>query len=206
MKRFFEYCRFTAPPRALMADPDAIKDGFDRRAVESGGALFGCWRSLVGLGLARDEGIAVSAYAEEAAARAAPAPDFAGLVCSERRIIEASVRPTSDAPPVYEGVYVFRWFDINAADWEDFRDMSEAAWPNMEQVFDVNICGFWRALDTDAPEASVLLLTRYADLSVWEASRWWRNPDAAADASMSRFKKRNEIIKSTIAYPSLPIL
>ena len=25
------------------------------------------------------------------------------------------------------------------------------------------------------------------DLSVWEASRWWNNPAAAADASMSRF-------------------
>jgi hypothetical protein len=206
MKQFFEYCRFTAPPRALMDDPNAIKDGFDRRAVESGGALFGCWRSLVGLGLARDEGIAVSAYASEAAAHAAPAPEFAGLACSERRVIEASVRPTSDAPPQYEGVYVFRWFDIDEADWEDFRDMSDAAWPNMEQVFDVNICGFWRARDVDAPAASVLLLTRYADLSVWEASRWWRNPDAAADASMSRFKKRNEIINATVAYPSLPIL
>ena len=32
----------------------------------SGGTLFGCWRSVVGLGLARDEGIALSAWPDEA--------------------------------------------------------------------------------------------------------------------------------------------
>ena len=205
MKRYFEYCRFMAPARALMTHPETIKDGFARRADMADGALFGCWRSLVGLGLARDEGIAMTAFDTEAAARAAPIPNFEGVVASDRRVIEATVRPTSDKPPAYEGVYVFRWFDIDAADWEGFRDMSDAAWPNMEKVFDVNICGFWRALDVAAPEASVLLMTRYADLSVWEASRWWRNPGAEAEESMSRFRKRNEVIKSTIAYPSLPI-
>ena len=71
---------------------------------------------------------------------------------------------------------------------------------------DLNICGFWRSQDTAPPAAKVLLLTRYADLSVWEASRWWNNPAAEADESMSRFRKRNDMIKSTVAYPSLPIL
>ena len=87
--------------------------------------------------------------------------------------LEATVRPTDDVPPAYDGVNVFRWFDIADADWTDFRDMSDTAWPNMEEVFDVNICEFWRSLETAPPAAKVLLLTRYADLSVWEASRWW---------------------------------
>ncbi len=206
MNHFFEYCRFSTAPRRLLTDAGGVKAGFADRARESGGKLFGCWRSLVGLGLARDEGIALTAWPDKAAARAATPAKFDGLDATEQHVIEATVRPTGDAPPTYEGVYVFRWFDIDAADWEAFRDISDAAWPNMEDVFDVNICGFWRSLDTVAPAAKVLLQTRYADLSVWEASRWWNNPVAEADESMSRFKKRNEIIKATVAYPSLPIL
>jgi len=183
-----------------------MKTEFAKRAAASGGLLFGCWRSLVGLGLARDEGIALTAWPDEATARQAPAPRFDGLSGSDTHVLRATVRPKSDTPPTYTGVYVFRWFDIGDDDWEAFRDMSDAAWPNMEDVYDVNICGFWRSLDTAAPQAKVLLLTRYADLSVWEASRWWINPTTAADASMSRFRERNEMINATVAYPGLPIL
>ena len=84
-----------------------------------------------------------------------------------------------------------------------FDILSDTAWPNMEEVFDVNICGFWRSLETAPPAAKVLLFTRYADLYIWEASRRWKNPAAEADASMSRFRKRNEMIKATVTYPSL---
>jgi len=200
MNTVFEYCRFTAAPRALLNDANAERERFGARAAASGGKLFGCWRSLVGLGLARDEGIAVTSWPDAASARAAPAVEGA-----ERHIMEATVRPKSDDPPGYGGVYVFRWFDVAAADWEEFCALSDAAWPNMESVFDVNICGFWRSLEVEPPASKTLLLTRYADLSVWEASRWWNNPAEAASASMTRFKARNEMIDATVAYPALPI-
>lgn len=200
MNRIFEYCRYTTEPRRLQQDAAGLRQEFVDRAAASGGALFGCWRSLVGLGLSRDEGIALTCWPDAATARAAP-----GVKGAERILAEATVRPTDDAPPGYPGVYVFRWFDVPAADWDDFRDLSDAAWPNMEDVFDVNICGFWRSLDTAAPASRTLLLTRYADLSVWEASRWWNNPAAAADASMNRFRARNDMVDATVAYPALPI-
>lgn len=206
MYRVFEYCRFTTASRLLQEDPDRFKGDFSSRAQSAGGRLFGCWRSMVGLGLARDEGITLTAWPDRAAAETSPLPAIDGIRESKRHLLEATVRPTDDAPPAFEGVYVFRWFNLDAADWETFREISDTAWPNMESVFDVNICGFWRSLEIAEPAAKVLLLTRYADLSVWEASRWWKNPAAEADESMSRFRKRNEIIKATIAYPSLPIL
>jgi len=206
MNRYFEYCRFSTTPRQLQSDAAGVKSSFADRAQQTGGTLFGCWRSMVGLGLARDEGIALTGWPDETAARTVAPANFDGLDATERHFLEATVRPTSDAPPAFEGVYVFRWFDIDSEDWDAFRDISDAAWPNMEDVFDVNICGFWRSLDTAAPAAKVLLQTRYADLSVWEASRWWNNPATEADESMSRFKKRNEMIKATVAYPSLPVL
>ena len=115
------------------------------------------------------------------------------------------MRPPTDDETTYDGVCVFRWFEVAASDWQSFLSISEAAWPNMEGVFDVNICGFWRSLETPAPSSHTLLLTRYADLSVWEASRWWNNPPAAADESMTRFKARNDLIQATVAYPALQI-
>jgi hypothetical protein len=200
MNPIYEYCRFKTAPRALQSVPEAARERFSERAKASGGKLFGCWRSVVGLGLARDEGIAVTSWASVAAAKAAtPIAD------AECTLLKAMVRPLTDAAPVYEGVYVFRWFDVAEAEWQDFCDLSNAAWPNMESVFDVNICGFWKSLDTQPPASKTLLLTRYADLSVWEASRWWNKPVAAANVSMNRFKVRNEIIDSTVAYPALPI-
>ena len=200
MNPIYEYCRFKTAPRALHSAPAAARERLAERARASGGKLFGCWRSVVGLGLARDEGIAVTSWASVAAAKAAtPVAD------AECTLLKATVRPLTDAAPTYEGVYVFRWFDVAEAEWQDFCDLSNAAWPNMESVFDVNICGFWKSLDTKPPASKSLLLTRYADLSVWEASRWWNKPVAAADASMSRFKARNEMIDATVAYPALPI-
>jgi len=209
MFKTFEYCRYDTPQRALQTGASSVKAVFAERAREHGGKLFGCWRSLVGLGLARDEGLAITAWPDEPAACGVPPPHLPSggpVTGSDRHMMEAMVRPTDDAPPSYEGVYVFRWFDVPAADWQQFCDLSEAAWPNMEEVFDVNICGFFRSCEVAAPDSKTLLLTRYADLSVWEASRWWNNPVAASAPSMQRFQDRNQFITATIAYPALPIL
>ena len=206
MNSFYEFCRFTTTPRFLHGEAQQVKTAFIERAETSGGQLFGCWRSMVGLGLARDEGIALSSWPSAVAIGNAPTLASEEIVSSNFHVLEASVRPVEDTPPTYDGVYVFRWFDIDASDWDTFREISNTAWPNMERVFDVNICGFWSSQEVATPNAKILLLTRYADLSVWEASRWWNKPTAKANASMSRFEKRNNIIKSTIAYPSLLIL
>ena len=204
MFKIFEYCHYRAGPRVVQNDPPAVRAEFARRAGDNAGKWFGCWRNMVGLGMSRDEGIVITAWPDEATARAAPAPG--GLILSsDSNIMEATVRPTNDTPPTYEGVYVSRWFDVPAADWQPFCDLSDAAWPNMEEVFDVNVCAFWRSLDVKAPDSKTLLLTRYGDLSVWEASRWWNNPVKEADTAMNHFKNRTEMVTDSIAYPTLPI-
>ncbi|MDP6689117.1 MAG: hypothetical protein QF384_06450 [Alphaproteobacteria bacterium] len=204
MFKTFEYCRYDTGQRVLQTDAASVRDAFAHRAEANGGKLFGCWRSLVGLGLARDEGLAITAWPDEATARGAPAPS-GPIADADSEIMEATLRPTDDTPPSHEGVYVFRWFEVPAAEWQPFADLSDAAWPNMEEVFDVNICGFFRSLDVAAPNSKTLLLTRYGDLSVWEASRWWNNPVAESAPSMQRFQDRNQYITATIAYPTLPI-
>ena len=115
MNPIYEYCRFKTAPRALHSAPAAARERLAERARASGGKLFGCWRSVVGLGLARDEGIAVTSWASVAAAKAAtPVAD------AECTLLKATVRPLTDAAPTYEGVYVFRWFDVAEAEWQDF--------------------------------------------------------------------------------------
>jgi hypothetical protein len=202
---FFEYTRFRLPAQGFLEDAASVKQQFSERAKASNGHLFGCWRSMVGLGLARDEGIALSAWRTRNEASSAPPLDQGAYLEQQQHLLEATVRPTSDSPPTCDGAYVFRWFHLQHQDWPAFRDLSDAAWPNMESVFDVNICGFWKSLEVSPPATRVLLLTRYADLSVWEASRWWSKPVAAADASMGRFKQRNQLIEHTVAYPSMRI-
>lgn len=205
----FVYLRYQTVARGIQTDAARVRTTFADFATSTNGTLFGCWRSLVGLGLGRDEGLTLLSYesADEATAAREAASGIGAqfLEVTQAQNLEASVRPTSDAPPEYPGVYVFRWFELENSDWPDFRDLSNTAWPNMESVFDVNICGFWRSQER-SDETHVLLATRYADLSVWEASRWWNNPTGAADESMTRFKSRNEVIKRTVAYPTMPVL
>jgi hypothetical protein len=197
---YFEYCQFETPPRILQSKPEVQKANFAKRAAANKGVLYGCWRSMVGLGLGRDEGIAMTAFETEEAARAANTVEG-----TTTQVMRATIRPTEDETPESPGVYVFRWFKVAAPDWPAFRDISDAAWPNMEAVFDTRIHGFWQSLDSSGEYDEILLLTRYADLSVWEASRWWNNPVKEADESMLKFRKRNDLIARTLAYPSFLI-
>ncbi len=196
---YFDYQRYRSAPRQLLTQPDQVRDAFNARADHSNGYLYGCFRSMVGLGLARDEGIAVSAWRTETEARAAPENGP-----GERVIMRATLRPTKDgAPDKADGLYVFRWFKVLDSNWNEFASLSDEAWPNMEGVFGTQIFGFWRSLDSKDGIADVLLLTWYANLATWEASRWWNKPVEAAQASMSRFRRRNDLIEDTIAYPVL---
>ena len=68
---YFEYCRFNVAARGLLTDPLTVRSQFVDRAEGNGGQLYGIWRNFGGLGLRRDEGIALTAWNSEAGARAA---------------------------------------------------------------------------------------------------------------------------------------
>jgi hypothetical protein len=112
--------------------------------------------------------------------------------------LAATLRPADGDRPKPGGIYVHRWFTVAPANVETFVDLSGQAWPSFEAGFDTNIFGLFRA-EAAAPNGDVrmLLLTRYADHGVWEASR---QPSAAA---RDAFGARHELITSTIARSSL---
>ena len=84
-------------------------------------------------------------------------------------IFKPTVRPTEHVPASKPGVYVFRWFSVNPATIDEIASLSAAAWPDFESSFETKVQGLF-ALDREAPD-TMLLVTWYRDLTVWEQSR-----------------------------------
>jgi heme-degrading monooxygenase HmoA len=190
MNEVYEYRRFKVGP--------GLWDAFvERVRAAAGSALFGVWRGQIGL--EANEGIVMTAWPDEEALAAGArrlAPVFADARESHAERLVATLRPDSPVPPERRGVYAFRVFELDDADWEEFASLSERAWPGFEAGFDARICGFFRSLDVAPPLARVLLLTRYASLATWEASR--------ADVSRPEFQRRHKLTRATRVVTAVP--
>ena len=197
MNETYEYRRFKLAPGDWERVSARLREEGAALAREHGGSLCGVWRGQIGL--EANEGIALSAWPdEEALARGAAALHavFAGALESRAERLVATLRPPHPTPPPRSGVYAFRFFEILDRDWPEFADLSARAWPGFEGSYDARICGFFRSLDVQPPDARVLLLTRYASLAVWEASR--------ADVGRDEFQRRQKLTRSTIVCSAVP--
>ena len=194
MAEVYDYRRFTIRPRTWPAVLAAIRQDGARAVTDAGGTFYGVWTPQIGL--SSNDGIAMSVWPSAETARGdgvlAGSPD---IVASRGELLSATLRPTTPAPPTGPGVYVHRWFELQASDTEEFEALSGAAWPTFEAAFDARIVGLFRARQMDAPAARYLLLTRYASLAVWEQSR---RPDLDP-AAWDRFRRRHALTASTIA-------
>ncbi|HWA64000.1 MAG TPA: hypothetical protein VG939_21690 [Caulobacteraceae bacterium] len=123
-----------------------------------------------------------------------------GLVV-ERHRLTPTARPRAEDRLIGGGVYVHRWFTVGAADVDEFVALSAEAWPSFETQFDAKIFGLFRAepdaADAAAGQVRLLLLTRYGDHGVWEASR-----DPTTDA-MQIFFRRQQLTRQTRACSTL---
>jgi hypothetical protein len=176
--------------RTFVVGPGEWDDRAARLRSAAGGAFFGLFRGQIGL--EANEGILLTAWAGApqlalgvGALRAAC--DGARNVRTER--MTATVRPTSLTPPTRSGVYAFRHFDVLDSDSAEFVSLSERAWPEFEAAYDVEIIGLWKSLELRPPMARFHLLTRYASLATWEASR--------ADVGRPEFARRARLTRAT---------
>ena len=112
-----------------------------------------------------------------------------------------TLRPAGDATPKPGGVYVHRWFEVEAGAADEFIELSGQGWARFEAQFDTRIFGLFRAApspsDLEARLARLLLLTRYADHGVWEASR-----DPTSEA-MQIFARRARLTRRSWAASTL---
>ncbi|MGH9888157.1 MAG: NIPSNAP family protein [bacterium] len=197
MNESYEYRRFKVAPGEWERFAERLRGEGEQIAREYAGSLFGVWRGQIGL--EANEGIALTAWPdEEALASGATALHglFAAALESRAERLVATLRPEEPSPPQRVGVYAFRFFSILDRDWAEFADLSARAWPGFEAGYDTHICGFFRSLDVRPPDARVLLLTRYASLAAWEASR--------ADVGRAEFQRRQKLTRATIVCTAVP--
>jgi hypothetical protein len=116
------------------------------------------------------------------------APQVADL---ERHTLGSTVRPQAQDQLRPGGIYVHRWFEIKASDRDEFVRLSAEGWVDFEKRFATNIFGLLVETSPRSPNLKLLLLTRYADHGVWEASR-----DPTTEA-MKSFQRRAQLTVSS---------
>jgi lysophospholipase L1-like esterase len=98
-------------------------------------------------------------------------------------------------------IYVLRTWKLKPGAWREFQELSQREiWPAYEAA-GAKIIGLWTTLIGEGNE--VTLLTRYADLALWERTRTWEaNPPAGVDAETWRrageaVRKRQALAETT---------
>jgi len=186
-------------PRTWPAVARAVHEDGAARVEAAGGRLLGLFTGQIGLGA--NQGVVITSWSDVASARAcadAPVRGLAEVVEASAEILQATVRPRE--PEVWDapGVYAHRWFELAEPDWPEFVELSNGAWPSFERTNDCQVLGFWRSLDVEAPDARVLLLTRYASLGVWEQSRGHRPDTKTEPEAWQRFVRRATLTRDTV--------
>lgn len=114
---------------------------------------------------------------------------------AQRGKLTPTLRPAATDRPGTGGIYVHRWFVVEPDNVAEFLKLSADGWADFEQRFDTRIFGLFAAertsLDRSKGQARLLLITRYRDHGVWEASR---DPSTSA---MKAFQRRAEITRDT---------
>jgi hypothetical protein len=192
MHEVYEHRRLRLRPRGWKDLATAVA-GPVREAVEAaGGRLFGLWRGQIGLGAG--EGVLLTSWPDEESVGGAVGESLRGvpaLVESHAERLVATARPTDPKPPPEtDGVWALRRFEIDPRDWSRFLALSVGAWPEFETSYGSRIIGLWRSLDAPPDRASVLLMTRYPSLAVWEESR--------AGTGSPNFAERAQLTRDTV--------
>lgn len=124
-----------------------------------------------------------------------------GVVMMHPELLTPTVRPSDATALKKGGIYVHRWFVVDADSAADFISLSNRAWENFEGSYQTEIFGLFTAERTarDVQEGAgrLLLLTYYASHGVWEASR-----DQTRDPN-GLFVQRHALTRSTIGRSSI---
>jgi hypothetical protein len=121
-----------------------------------------------------------------------------GLTASARvDRLTPTLRPADADRPAAGGIYVHRWFEVEADAADEFVGLSDQGWERFERLFDTQIFGLFKADpsadDRAAGVVRLLLLTRYASHGVWEESR-----DPTTEA-MQIFARRQQLTRRSWA-------
>ncbi len=199
MNELYEYARIRTEARSWPRVLAGLREQVAAALAADGGRLYGVF--LPQIGLAAGEGVVISVWPDrDALGRGALAAlrSVDEIVSCERERLVATVRPESARPPPVGGVYAHRTFELLEADWPEFLELSQQAWPVFEKDFEARVIGLFRSLDVEPPRARALLLTRYGSLADWEQSRMAGERSDEQERVRACFQRRHELTRSTI--------
>lgn len=118
------------------------------------------------------------------------------VVAANTILLEPTVRPTEHAPRTREGLYVFRFFEVEHKDVDEIAALSFEAWKTFENAdgYQAVPQALFRQQDASAESGRMLLCTWYDGLNSWQASR---TPPGTA---RENFRRRHTLTKGTIAF------
>ncbi|HXC56979.1 MAG TPA: hypothetical protein VNU97_16895 [Rhizomicrobium sp.] len=163
-----------------------------------GGEMLGLFQGQ--LGFASTEAIVLLRWPDAGHGRVQELSPAPGAVALHWEKLMPTVRPEDGKRLKPGGIYVHRWFTVDAASAADFIALSNRAWENFEGSYDTEIFGLFaaeaKAEDRYEGALRLLLLTYYASHDVWEKSR-----DQTRDPQ-GLFVKRHALTRSTIGRSS----
>ncbi|HJW40623.1 MAG TPA: hypothetical protein VJ476_05255 [Rhizomicrobium sp.] len=177
-----------------------VRSSLVSEVATAGGEVVGLFQGQ--LGFASNEAVVLLRRPE----RSRHAPMLVAgpkAIAVQMEALTPTVRPADTKKLKSGGIYVHRWFTVDAEKVADFIDLSNRAWQNFEGSYDTEIFGLFTAeageQDVRNEERRLLLLTWYASHGVWETSR-----DQTRDPA-GLFVKRHELTRSTIGRSSLAV-
>ena len=199
MAAHYDYLSFTLERGRWPAFTAHMRDVAAPAIASAGGEMLGLFQGQ--LGFASTEAVMLLRWpARDRPREIGQAP---GVVTMHPEILTPTVRPNNKAVLKKGGIYVHRWFSVDADSVADFIALSNRAWENFEGSYETQIFGLFTAERTaeDLRQGAgrLLLLTYYASHGVWEASR-----DQTRDPQ-GLFVKRHALTRNTIGRSSLLI-
>lgn len=201
MAAVYDYLSLTLPRgRGPWQDLAAHVHGPGAAAVTAaGGELIGLFSPQ--LGFASNAAVALVRWPDGVRRSLGALTDTPAVVDVSGDVLTPTVRPREGAALRPGGIWVHRWFTVDAGREADFVDLSNRAWARFEGAYDTEIFGLFTAAPTEddlaAGQGRLLLLTWYASHGVWEASR-----EQTIDPE-GLFVKRHELTRSTVGRSSL---
>jgi len=203
MPAHYDYLSFTLERgrQAWTAFADHVREVAAPAIAAAGGEMLGLFQGQ--LGFASSDAIVLLRWPSAHRDRLREIDRAPGVVTMHPEMLTPTVRPKDDAVLKKGGIYVHRWFTVDADSVSDFVALSNRAWENFEGSYQTEIFGLFTAERTaqDVREAAgrLLLLTYYASHGVWEESRdQTRDPDGL-------FVKRHALTRSTIGRSSVVV-
>jgi len=203
MPAHYDYLSFTLERgrQAWTAFADHVREVAAPAIAAAGGEMLGLFQGQ--LGFASADAIVLLRWPSAHRDRLREIDRAPGVVTMHPEMLTPTVRPKDDAVLKKGGIYVHRWFTVDADSVSDFVALSNRAWENFEGSYQTEIFGLFTAERTaqDVREAAgrLLLLTYYASHGVWEESRdQTRDPDGL-------FAKRHALTRSTIGRSSVVV-